>query len=293
MVQILLGAEKQAKASESWPTAFSHASTSPLTPPPTCPTITVTDVPYMVTQEETNMDELLSDLFSKSGFNLAAGIMDGGCYIDSYFKFNCHAIGARVDLLHRRCNAGWYLLGLLNRCPIRLWTPVDVFDYAKEMFKIDFKKCTSDWLWEPHAPFESHKKFKHLLPKNLLKLCLDVEKVLDESDSYIDVGEYPDIMEEQHYELPAIILTWWDNIHWYNGQCLNNPTFTAEHGTNPTFAIMDSYAETTMQTGGTHMGSPIYHNLDDVSRIVKLAEPFAKLIKYLSHNDEECSFSCF
>ena len=295
MVEILLGPETQARKCQRREAPFSFATSSALAPPATCPTIILNGLSYMAVADETEADEELSTLFSESGFNLIAGIMDGGCYIDSHSKFTSYAIGARVDLLERRCGAGWYLLQLLDDCPIPIWDPRFLYDHAKHMFNLDFHKCTSRWLWEDPTQ-EWDRKFpacKSRLPQKLRKLCTDVEKAsADPRMHELWLGansEYPD---NECAQIPAIVLSWWDNIHWYNGQCRKNPSFTIEHGTNPVFAIMDSYAESTLQTGATHMGSPIYHDLDDVRTIVELAKPYAKLIDYLSHDEEECGFNC-
>lgn len=290
MVKILLGPERKAKKSKPGRAPFSFVTSSPLALPRTCPTITLTDLPYLMLHDDSEADKGLSEMFSESGFPLVAGIKNGGCYIDSHSQFTSYAIGARIDLLERRFGAGWYLLNLLESCPIALWTPNYMYDHAKESFRLDFTKCTSDWIWEKEPSERKQKMSRHLLPNNLQKLCADVEAVeLDARNTEGD-GEYPD---EECYHLPAIVLSWWDNIHWYNGQCLRNPTFTMEHGTNPAYAIMDSYAEQTYQDGSTHMGSPIYHDLDQARRIVELAKPYAKLIKYLSHDTKECGFNCF
>ena len=286
MVTLLLGPERQAKKNKTRKAPRSFVATSPLAPPPTCPTLTLTDLPYLVVQPESTADEYCSKLFSESGFDITAGIKHGGCYIDSHSSFVSYAIGARIDLLERRCGAGYYLIDLLVNCPIRVWDPIEMYAHAQESFELDFSKCTSDWIWDR----ELCNKTKRDLPTNLQKLCDEVEKVEDEAIELLKIGEYPD---DESYQLPAIVLSWWDNIHWYNKQCLRNPTFTMEHGTNPAYALMDSYAEQSWQIGSTHMGSPIYHDLDDVRRIAEVAKPYAKLIKYLSHDEQECGFNCF
>lgn len=293
MVQVLLGPERKVKKRAKGKARFSFASTSPLALPPTCPTVIFKGFAPMNVAEDTDDDEDLSKMFSESGFDIKAGIKDGGCYIDAHSLFTSYAIGARVDLLERRCGAGFYLLNLVRSCPIKLWTPSYLYDHAKEEFDLDFTKCTSRWLWEDEPTATRQAMSKHLLPPNLRKLCTDVEEVVDEARLMSDLGVTPDDYSDEWYDLPSIHLAWWDNVQWRNKQVLKNPTFTAEKGTNPVFALMDSYAEISWQSGATHMGSPIYHNLDDVRRIVELAKPYSKLIKYLSHNATDCGFRCY
>ena len=287
MVTILQRSTRKAQAFTTWEVAR-QVSAGPLVAPPCYPQIEVSGLPHFYAATDYSHDERLSRAFSESGFNLEVSIMDGACFIDSHAKFTCYAVGARIDLLHRRFGVGHYLLNLINCCPIDIWNPRDLFTLAQDQFNLEFRaKCVPDWVWEP-APKINVPKALRKLPPNLRKLCKDAEDMRSRACDVTEYGEYPD---NDHYELPAVILSWWDNIHWYNSHCPDNPSYTLEQGGNPAFALMDSYAEITIQTGANHMGSPLFHDLDQVRELIEAAKPYAKLINYLSHNEYECGFA--
>jgi len=295
MARLLLEATREAEICKDRATAWASVTAPPLTPPPSYPGISIADLPYLAVSRDTTNDEHLTSLLCESGFDLSAGIIDGAFYIDSHDKFRCYAIGARLDLLERRCGAGWYLLNLLATSPIPMWMPDDLYEHAEEYFSMDLRKSTASWVHKPPPNVNKQKASKRRLPKNLRNICTQVEKVGERAMQLRQIGEYPDRtgLGEEYVEIPAILLTWWDNVHWHNKRTIDNPSMTIERGTNPAFALMDSFAEQTMQTGEVHMGSGSYHDLDVVREIVETAKPYAKLLNYLKHDEQESGFNCF
>ncbi len=228
---------------------------------------------------------------SKPFFDLTVRVAhtnDGGIYafIDPHYSgVTTFAVGGRVSLIDRHYeNAGAFLLWLIEKCPLHVWNPDTVQEFAARPYagNYDWGEHHSLTVWDlPKGTWDGVPK----LPPNLTRIvgeCLAAhEKWEDNFHEYQDVQLFP------------IGMAVWNNVvPWQNKMTKRQRTFGPERGNDLSWLALDDLGMYHMETGLHSTCTELIHSVQRLTEIMELSAPFIKLYKYLSHATGEISYHC-
>lgn len=225
------------------------------------------------------------------GFKLSVDIHsdDNGnsLVIDTHDVSHLWAIGPRLELLEKYYGIGKWLLGLIRRCPLDIWTPEYVSDMG-DCLDVDFRQMYPDWAMNTTNPHRMGDLPD--MPPNLRKIvteCMAVDcGMFSRQLDYDDMTMYPFGM-----------CTWYGNTPNYNRRSKKlNPYVEQwqERGTNMLWILADHLADISLQSSWVMCPIAPFHSEEDYKDCIKATKPFMKLMKYLTHDHLEEGFSlCF
>lgn len=243
-------------------------------------------------------------------------LLEGG-----YEEFKKFAIGPRLEMLHRQYGIGSYLLRLLDRSPMSIWTPGFINFCANDILQYH-RNPEIAHEGNPRDKRKKHKIFDHpvdffpewatkryrrkrLVPRSLPRLrniVLACESAAEE------VGELERInTSDERLELAPIIVCSWYGKEPYQSKVTDkyivNASDTGEYGVNdakawlddmdkdqggptdPSWMVAKYYAEQNYQVGATETSLEVEcHGGATSERMIELFRPFLKLVRYLSHD---------
>jgi hypothetical protein len=227
---------------------------------------------------------------SKPFFDLTVRVAhtkDGGIYafIDPHYSgVTTFAVGGRVSLIDRHYeNAGAFLLWLIEKCPLHVWNPDTVQEFAAKPYagNYDWGEHHSLTVWDlPEGTWDGVPK----LPPNLTRIvreCLAAhEKWEDNFQEYQDVQLFP------------IGMAVWNNVvPWQNKMTKRQRCFGPERGNDLSWLALDDLGMYHMETGLHSTCTELIHSVQRLTEIMELTAPFIKLYKYLSHATGEISYN--
>ena len=172
-------------------------------------------------------------------------------------------------------NAGAFLLWLIEKCPLHVWNPDTVQEFAARPYagNYDWGEHHSLNVWDlPEGTWDGVPK----LPPNLTRIvreCLAAhEKWEDNFQEYQDVQLFP------------IGMAVWNNVvPWQNKMTKRQRCFGPERGNDLSWLALDDLGMYHMETGLHSTCTELIHSVQRLTEIMELTAPFIKLYKYLSH----------
>lgn len=221
------------------------------------------------------------------GYRLSVDIHsdEGGnsLVIDTHEANHIWAIGPRLELLEKYYGIGRWLLGLIRRCPLDIWTPEFINDMG-ESLDFDFESMYPKWALESTNPH--HMGDLPDMPPNLKQIviqCMTIDyKAHSRQLAYDEMTLYPFGM-----------CSWYSNLPDYNRRTKQlNPYVGAmvERGTSMIWLLADYLSDVALQSGWYMCPVAPFHNQEDYRECIKSTKPFMKLIKYLTHDHLEQGF---
>lgn len=207
--------------------------------------------------------------------------------IDTNASNHMFAVGPRLELLDKYFGCGQWLLGLARRCPLHVWTPEYISDYA-ESFEHLVEGVTD--MYPEWARFSINPHRLGVIPdmpKNLRKIvdaCLAV-----------DYGKYDRFCAfDNAMEYPFAMLSWYGNIPDFNKRTKKlNPYVAAweERGSNKLWMLADLLADHALQSSMGMTCHDVFHSVDEYKECITDTVPFMRLLNYLSHDQLKDGFS--
>ena len=207
--------------------------------------------------------------------------------IDTHDVNHLWAVGPRLELLEKYYGIGKWLLGLIRRCPLDIWTPEYVSDMGDGL-NIDFRQMYPDWAMNTTNPHRMGDLPD--MPPNLSKIVAQCMT--------IDYNAYSRQLDYDEMALyPFGMCTWYGNLPSYNRRTKRlNPYVERmeEKGANMLWMLADYLADISLQSSWCMSPIAPFHSEEDYRDCIKATKPFMKLMKYLTHDHLEEGFSlCF
>lgn len=209
--------------------------------------------------------------------------------INTHDASHLWAIGPRLELLEKYYGVGRWLLGLIRRSPLDIWTP----EYLSDMgdcfeSQLDISSMYPDWALNSTNP----NRMDDIpdMPPNLSKIVTQCMT--------IDYNAYSRQIDYDEMSLyPFGMCSWYGNIPDFNrGTKKLNPYVAAweERGTCKLWLLMDHLADNALQSGWVMTPISPFHCEEEYKNFIKASVPYMKLMKYLSHEYRDESFDlCF
>ena len=207
--------------------------------------------------------------------------------IDTHDVNHVWAVGPRLELLHKYYGIGRWLLGLIRRCPLDIWTPEYVSDMGDSL-AIRFTDMYPEWALDSTNPHRMGDLPD--MPPNLRRIVTECMA--------IDYGMFSRQLDYDDMALyPFGMCSWYGNLPYYNRRTKPlNPYVERmeERGTNMLWMLADYLADVSLQSGWVMCPIAPFHSEKDYRECIKATKPFMKLMKYLTHDHLEEGFSlCF
>ena len=228
---------------------------------------------------------------NKLGYGLSVDIHSSGVgnalVIDTHAKNHMFAVGPRLELLDKYFNCGQWLLGLARRCPLHVWTPEYIVDYSQcwEGMNIDIGSMYPEWA--------KHSVNPHRLG-NIPDMPTNLRRIVDDCLAIDHQKHDRFCCYDNAMEYPFAMLSWYGNIPDFDRRTKKlNPYVEAweERGSNKLWMLADLLADHALQSSWGMTCSDAFHSEKEYKECIEDTVPFMKLLKYLSHEQQEEGFS--
>ena len=214
------------------------------------------------------------------------------------------SIGPRVRLLEKYFGCGELLCWLVTKCPIYIWGPHEVLDFATNTHFGCEGAHELKWeglpRWREEFNVEGYWTRHSLpdMPPNLSRIVQEcINAIMQEEEDKRERRGYANNplggADCMTHPFPIGLVSW-ENMIPYQDKRTKRQTgrdFGPERGNDYSWMAIDDMALACAETGEIPTCINPQHSVEQLRRILTNTKPFIKLYKYLSHDSENLYFS--